>query len=380
MRWLVLNIGGDYSIKYSYYNAITIGYLLNFNVVSVGMNYKLYSLEEDSKNFTFESKMRLLSDILEPGEITDNIIEAIKCTKDYQKTKNKTSKQIVAYQNLKSSLLTIYNNNTESVFNKMNVIHGLESFRQLLNKDNFYFNSNWGGDDNSHDGNIALSNVLQLILPQSENETPIFIITDYIDSDQEVSDLFYYPSEAEEAEDITRTYLEEFCSFPKAYKMSVTELKNARNQLEEPTKKIIQYIDQWATICYQNPNTNAGLDFFRKEMKPILSAAKDLASESTIIKNHFKKEDLNTIQLFIGEADIDQIWTTYFCSNIINEETYSDLMTLRREQKPKYDGRYPIIYIKNQNAEVNTKNKTDLEFLNKKEDTVVSVRKTISID
>ena len=55
-------------------------------------------------------------------------------------------------------------------------------------------------------------------------------------------------------------------------------------------------------------------------------------------------------------------------------------MTLRREQKPKYDGRYPIIYIKNQNAEVNTKNKTDLEFLNKKEDTVVSVRKTISID
>lgn len=379
MKWHVFNTGSDHSVKNSYKNAITIGYLLNFNVISVGMSYKLYSLEEDSEFFSFESKMRLLADMLEDSELNETILNGIKCTKDYLKTKNKTVQQIVAYKNLKDTLLKIYKTNTEILFKTLNITHGFESFRKILTKDNYYFNSHWGGNDKTHSTTFAMKKILQLDFPQSENESSLFIINDFINSEEEINAFLFYSSINNEAKKTNEVYLEELCSFPEVYEMSVTELKKAKNQLEEPTKILLNSINQWAYLCHQNPSTTKGLTYFKKEIKPLLATAKNLCYESTIIKNHFKKEPLNTIQIFIGEAPLEKIWDIYFAAGIIREVSFQKLVALKKEQNPKHKGRYPIIYIKNLNSEAIKKNKSESETV-PEENTVVSVRKTISID
>ncbi|HMK07389.1 MAG TPA: hypothetical protein VK476_07665, partial [Flavobacterium sp.] len=180
---------------------------------------------------------------------------------------------------------------------------------------------------------------------------------------------------SEMAEDRFNFYGMQSFIFPFMDALSANEIAEARRQLFEPSGEFRKKIDQWAGICYENPDTNEGLDFFRQELLEFLPTMQAKVEESWILKNagvssHLSKQS----QIIIGEAPIENIWAYYRDSAAISTEVYDDLMRLKKEQFPRFEGRWPVFIYQALGKELgDLSDQTDFGAL-------VSVRKSISVD
>ena len=95
MRWLVLNVLGDNLLTFGYKASIRLAYILNINVVSANIGKAIYLLEEESKYFTFESKMRFLLDITKSSPDYELYKKGVDTFKGLSKIKNKNAQIIV---------------------------------------------------------------------------------------------------------------------------------------------------------------------------------------------------------------------------------------------------------------------------------------------
>ena len=152
-------------------------------------------------------------------------------------------------------------------------------------------------------------------------------------------------------------------------------MSSIRKDLEQTTLEFRAKIDEWATVCYANPNTNLGLEFFRKKLQPFLQATTNGVLENPLLKNASSLTHKNLeSQIRIGEAPIQKIWELYLHSNTITQEVYDELMNIKTEQYPKFEGRWPVVFFKpTDDAEKHLSDATQ-------NDGVKSVRKSISLD
>lgn len=376
MKWLVLNTLGDKLLPFGYNSSIRIAYTLNINVVSANIGKAIYPLEENSKEFTFESKMRFLLDISKSSPDHELYKKGVDTFKVLTKIKNKNSQIIVGLNQIKSSLITFYEAETERLFNAFEQQYGIRTLNKLLNDDYFYYYYSGIEKDLKIDPKILTNTkILQLLLPDPEKGMPLFFISFQDLEKKEILPFIFHNSESSEAEKQDAFYADESCVFPYIAAFTDIELNIARTQLKEPAREFREKIEQWAQVCYDNPNSNKGLEFFRKNIKNWLPSTKGLPLESDVIINS-AATSFNQLQsqLLIGEAPIEKIWELYLESNTINQETYDALLIEKKEQAPKFDGRWPVIIYKclekNHDFVKNTKIEAE----------VTSVRKTISLD
>ncbi|MBC7525542.1 MAG: hypothetical protein H7239_14040 [Flavobacterium sp.] len=378
MKWLVFNTLGDKLLPFGYNASIRIAYTLNINVVSATIGKSIYLLEENSKKFTFESKMRFLLDISKSSPDFELYKKGIDTVKVLTKIKNKNSQIIVSINQMKSSLLTFYEAESEQIFDAFEQQYGIRTLGKLLNDDHFYY-YNYGIENDLKIDPEVLKNTefLQLLLPDPEKGMPLFFISFQDIEKKEILPFIFHKSESLKAEKQDAFYADDSCVFPYINTFTDIELSIARTQLKEPAREFREKIEQWAQVCYDNPNSNKGLEFFRKNIKNWLPSTKDLPLKSAVVKNS-ASTSFNQLQsqLLIGEAPIEKIWELYLQSKTINQETYDALIIAKKEQAPKFDGRWPVIIFKCIDENV--------DFIIKPETTsepeVVSIRKTISLD
>lgn len=370
MKWVVLHTLGDNLLPFGYHNSIKIAYALNIQVVTIGIGEHLFNLEEDSKHYTFEAKMRLLLDLCPESEY-DGYREGIERIKAFNKLRNKPSQLIVAFTKLKTTLLSIYDEGSSLFFETIQISHEIRTLKKILEPDTFYYYPRALLTDEIETGFFKLE------FPDPEKGLPLFFLTIHDQTNNELLADKIFRAADKEAEKLENSYAEESCGFPFMLFNPENELRSIREELEQPSREFRTKIEAWAQWCYKHPNTNEGLMYFRKHLKKWLSGTKTLPSKSKTLKKLGTAKSSLKSQIWIGEMPIQKVWELFYNCQTIDKEFFDSLLELKSEQSPKYHGRWPVIIYKyldpnhlflNPNAE------------EKNEEVRLSVRKTISLD
>ena len=357
--------------KFGYGSSIRIGYLLNGYLVAAGIQQQEYKLTEDLQKFYVENKLKILIDAYDDEAAKKTAIDCQKMMELINKTKHKSAKMIVTLAHLKKQINKIFDEYTANQYVALDKMLGLKVMKDLMHPNHFYF-YHMPGNVSQYDNQTETTTVeiMQLLLPDPEKENPIFFINLHKESFDHVELQIHAPENAL-AENPGNLYGEQGFIFPMMSNMSSNEIFEARNQMEMPTREFRQKIDQWATICYQNRGSNAGLEFFRESLTEFLSTLKDSALESPILKSVSRlTRQKSQTQIIIGEAPVEKIWRIYRDNEAISEEEYNELINIKTEQFPKYEGRWPVMFLTILQDDINAP--SDGEFQ--------SARKSILVD
>jgi hypothetical protein len=376
MKWLIhQNIASETEAS-AYVNSVKIAYLLNLKLVSIGIDESTYFLREGVEKLPLENKIDyLLASNASNRKEYEIIAESKQNLKDFAKSKNKSSKQIVAINLIKKTLNRTFNEAIKANFQIAADVFHLDVFKPLIDDELFYFYRNKDSSLVDANNNFDfLNDILQLDLPDPENGNPMFFLSN-LNSNGVLMDIDFLNSTDKNAEDKNNFYGESSYVFPLMSSLTSNQLISTRKELEKTTIEFRQKMEEWATICYANPNTNLGLEYFRNNLQPYLKSSKNDVLENTLMQNlsSLTQKKLET-QIIIGEAPIEKIWELYLISKTIKQEVYDNLIKIKTEQFPRFEGRWPIAFLK---PTAEAQNYLNDEAQN---DGVKSVRKSISLD
>ena len=345
MKLIVFNPITSTCSKMGYATSIRIAYLLNGYAVTAGINEATYMTPEGAKQFTFEMRIKYLISCHKNRVEHASFVEAEKSLKVFNSTKNKSSQYIVMVTKLKNKINQLFEAYFDDQYNALDRMFALKPMRELINPNRFYFYHLTEADAILDDQTITpVLDLMQLILPDPERENPIF----FININEEAGDLLEFkinPPNSQEAEDPEYFYWQNSFVFPRITSLSANEITGARIQMEEQTAEFCEKLDQWASICYKDPQSNAGLEFFRENLNDLLPSLKDKALQTQILKTASELSSKKSqSEIIIGQAPIDLIWQIYRDTKCISEEQYDQLTIIREEQSPKFDGRWPVIF------------------------------------
>jgi len=376
MKWIVFqNLQSNVSAR-NYHTSIQITYLLNLKIVSVGLDEVAYFMPEYYEQLPLKSKVeQLLVNSANNLKEYEAFAEAKQSINDFPKIKNKSSKQIVAFNLLKKHVELRFTENVKSTYETLGHTFNLHHLRELVDHDIFYFY--YGTNYNLKNGSTFRglnTEILLLNLLDPENGNPMFFLSNFR-TDGILMEIDFLDAGAEEAKEQNSFYGASSYIFPLLDSLTSTEAISTRKDLEKTTREFREKMDIWATICYSNPNTNLGLDYFRKNVQPLLDTTKNAVIANPFLQNVSSLTHKNLeSQIIIGEAPINKIWELFLVSNTITQETFDELIKIKTEQFPKFEGRWPVVFYK---PTEEAKNYMDNEEEN---DGIESVRKSISID
>lgn len=376
MEWIIFqNLNSTISPK-NYYNSIKIAYLLNFKVVSIGIDDTIYYLSTLKDKLTLDSKLEYLinqNDI--SAEYQQHLLDVKQSYTTLTKIKYKSSKENILLSTTKkwieNAFLDCQNYHVEVIGEAFHI----SRLKELLAENIFYFYFNDDGSSSSSAINKEVQiEVLKLTINDDKNEHSLLFLSNYNIEGVDVDVEFVNPTDVK-AEDKNNFYGEASYTFPLLDSLSSTELNSTRNNLEKTTVRFREKINEWASICLANPNTNLGLEHFKKELQPFLKSSQNEILKNPLLQNvssltHKKLES----QIIIGEAPIEKIWKHNLDSKTISQDVYDDLMKIKTEQFPRFEGRWPIIFYKLTEEAIKDIN------ADKENDGVKSVRKSISLD
>ena len=274
--------------------------------------------------------------------------EAMIRIKGYPKIKNKDSKLIISYNLLKKAIQNHFEFAINERYHFLNKSFDLENFKDLIDYEqvNFYHLK----DFNSKDGNpkiIPLTAVLSLQLPEEEGECPILFLTNEDNDNQPNLALKTFSPKSKASETLSNTYLTDVFQFPSVVRVPASMMKSMASEFSKKTKDIKEKLHQWATLCYAHPNTNEGLTFFRAQVVPLIEKYKKTALETQVGKELLKinlQDNFGFLQF--GEMPVEKIWELMLANDNCTEEEYQELMKLKETKSPKYDGRWPVVFFR----------------------------------
>lgn len=376
MEWLVFQNANSDLAPLNYYNSIKIAYLLNSTVISIGFDETSYFFcelgEKMSINFKIDHLMAASASNRREYEIFANSKEALK---KFDKLKHKSSKLIVANAKMKKTIETAFTSFQKSKYDTFSTIFHLSILKNLLDNRifHFYCSKDFNLADTAGSSDLFCE-ILQLNFTDTKKEKPIFFLS-YLKKDGSIIEIdFLNPIEIS-AEDRNNFYGEVSYTFPLLDSLSSKELFSLRKELEKTTVEFREKLQEWVSICYTNPNTNLGLDYFRKELQPFLKSTKNDILKNPLLHNtSILTNKKSESQIIIGEAPIEKIWELYLISNTITQEIYDGLMKIKTEEFPKFEGRWPVVFFKPTEEAIKYMSEE------RQNDGVESVRKSISLD
>ncbi len=381
MKLIVIHNQDSKSPPLVYNSAIKTGYFISDVLISMGIDEVIYFYKEMMKGMKLKTKVHFLKSCMEPdGQGITSLTEFERIVKEYNLSKGKSSKVVIAYTKLKKHVEKMFEDFVNGTFDKLGVL-GINEMKYLVNEDDFYFYS----PDRENFVNPAIKcttkeDVLQMLLPDQEKGEPaLFFMNTESPGDKEMDDIDFLDADDLLADNLGAFYGERSFLFPNLLNLSSTQVRTIKDELKEPTAIFRTKIDEWALLCYNNPNSTKGLQFFRKELKPLLQSMQKTALESPIISSRARvfNNQMET-QLVIGEAPIEKIWDIHFTLNNINREEYDHLLKVKAEEHPKYEGRWPVVFYKALHPGLKETEPAQQE--EESAETVISVRKTLSLD
>ncbi len=376
MEWIVFQKLNSTVSPKNYYNSIKIAYLLNFKVASIGIDDLFYYFSNLKDNLSINTKLDyLINEVgIEPEEY-ELLLDIKQSYNALVKIKHKSSKEIILINKIKKGIedafMDFQNFHVDSIDKDFHVT----LLKELLEENVFYFYFNDDGTSSSSIvNNQVILEALQLTINETEDENSLLFLSNYNKEGVEIDIDFLNPTD-KKAEDKNNFYGEASYSFPLMDSLSSTELILTRKNLEKTTVEFRQKINEWISICLANPNTNLGLDYFKKELQPFLKSTQNDILENPLLRNtsSLTNKKLES-QIIIGEAPIDKIWKLYLDSETISQDVFDNLMKIKTEQFPKFEGRWPIVFYKlTEDALKDINDETE-------NDGVQSVRKSISLD
>ena len=376
MEWIVFQTLNSTVSPKNYYNSVKIAYLLNFNVVSIGIDNIIYHVATHKDNLTINDKLDYL--INENGLNNEDyeILRDIKQSYNaLSKIKYKSSKENILISKIKRRIESAFMDFQNYHVNFIDKEFHISTLKDLLDYDVFYFYFNDDGTSSSSAvNNQVILEVLQLTINEIEDEHSLLFLSNYNKEGVEMEIDFLNPID-KKAEDKNNFYGEVSYTFPLMDSLSSTELILTRKNLEKTTVEFRAKINEWVSICLANPNTNLGLDYFKKELQPFLKSTQNDILENPLLQNtsSLTNKKLES-QIIIGEAPIEKIWKLYLDSETISQDVFDNLMKIKTEQFPKFEGRWPFVFYKlTEDALKDINDETE-------NDGVQSVRKSISLD
>ena len=300
--------------------------------------------------------------------------DAMKSIKGFPRIKNKDSKLIIHYNLLKKAIHNHFEVAINERYQFLNKSFDLENFKDLIEYEqvNFYHLKDF---HSIHENPkvTPLTEVLSLQLPAEDGECPILFLTNEDIDSQPNLKLKPFSPKSKAAETESNTYLTDVFQFPSVVRVPASMMKSMAAEFLKKTKDIKEKLHQWATLCYAHPNTNEGLTFFRAQVVPIIEEYKKTALETQVGKELLKVNlPGNFGFLQFGEMPVEKIWKLMLANDNCTKEEYQELMKLKETQAPKYDGRWPVVFFREEGIKEIKKE----EELAKKPTT----RKTLDID
>ena len=325
-----------------YRNCVKMGYLLGARVALLGICEREYLMPDLAAVLSSEEKAHIIL-MYQLGDHVNRSVVRFESTRMLlQKKKNKSSADIVHLAKMLKLMDELFES---TVIERYNVdIFGLRSMKDLLDGDRLYFYHEEAGNAwDKLSPVIAPLEVLLLKLPDPEKGMPVFFLNINGEDDRYVMNVDVVDPEDKSAEDLGTIYGLESFVFPLTNALTGHETRLAGQQLEGLTGEFMERIEEWAAVCYANPNSTAGLEYFREQMTGFLPGFRDRAEESPVLRN---LADLtrrgNMGRLIVGEAPIEKIWEIYMESNTISKIDYGRLMVMKRREYPRYEGRWPV--------------------------------------
>jgi hypothetical protein len=359
---------------------VKISYLLAEVTYLVGIEYPMFRLDEVFKRFTLKQKIDYLKRNSTQGEDEINYFELEMDIKNYNKSKYKSSKSIVAFKILMRTVESAFDAMAEEYIEKMDMTLGLKTISELIDFQRIGFFA-IPESNPEPEKLVTLENILSMNFPASyaeeeeeEIDNPLFIINMEQREGFEKIDFDLIPCDAVAAENVENVYGENGFVFPRMGSLTANEMKTIDSQMTESLVEIRGKIEEWAKICYEKPNSIDGLLYFRATLNPMLKKSEQQMFDNPILKNTSDSIfNSSESQLIFAQMPIYQIWNWFKKTSNITPELFNQLLDLKQKESPKYEGRWPVLLLV-PIAPHESKN------IIAEEDIVKSVRKTIKLD
>lgn len=344
---IVYHAVGSHTSPRSYNATMKIGYLLADEIFSVGIDNQLYYLPEIMKQLSFNQKIDFMKKSALPNEDveTPNYHLFEQTVKNYNKTKNKSSKMIVAHKQIMKVFDDIFENEIERQSDLFESVFGLKRLKELID-DKFGF-LRINNEDGISDEGSTLEEILSLQFESEvKNKVLLFLNLD-MGSPYEDIDFEFVDCNSVAAENSDTVYGAYSFKFPWMNSLSSNDVKTVANQMAESLIPFKEKINAWIEICYQNPNSIAGLEYFRTHINPIIHQTEEQALNNPIIKNASQNgcEPIES-QLIFAQMPIYQIWNLWKQTNNITSQQLNWLLDLKQKENPLYEGRWPVMIYK----------------------------------
>lgn len=327
-------------------------YYLGEKIHLSGISESIYFMIDNLKNADIKYKLQLLIAWSE-GENKQQYEEIQVSVKEYQKIKNKDSKVIVNYNLLKKGIDSHFEILAYQKYEQIDKVYDIISFKELIDhkKVNFYHNELSHGIYN--DQKITtITDILSLQLLEEDGECPILFLTNENNQGKPNLELIVYSPKSEEANKLDEIYLTDVFQFPPVVGIPISLMKSMTLEFSKKTISFKEKLHKWAKICYDNPNTSNGLTFFRAEIVPLIEEHKKIGLETDVgkdISKAAKSDSFGCLQF--GEMPVEKIWQLMLANLNCSEQEYQELLKIKDAQSPKYDGRWPVVFFREEGTQ-----------------------------
>ena len=355
---------------YIYY--VQLSHILGFTTVGIGIGEGMYNFRSGKETLPALHKIDYIKASSEENE---NIVEIEIELKHLLKVRHKSSKEIVLMKKAEALINKMFQSVVEDYCENLERFYRIDTMTNIFNSDAF-LSYIIDENDRLRDDLTLISEIdlLQLLLPKEKGH-PLF----FLNVPSSAGTIDHVKVEDQEATSLSELYATRLLNIPNLSLITSNQIELVRDDVKIASDEFRAKLNQWATICYENPNTALGLDYFRANLLPLQETANDLAGQSPTLRSFSDlTNNKGKVGLLFGEAPIEYIWKIYLDTETISQEIFDKLLEIKKEQAPKFDGRWPVAFIKAIKEEEVLEEENN-EHTNS-ETAIKSVRKSISLD
>jgi hypothetical protein len=375
MKPIVIQDINSLSAPAGYINTIKSALLLGKETVSVGIDSHVFYNYDMAKDFKTELQLQMLIDRgLEDMQKKDLEV-ALKIVKDYKKSKNKNTKQIVAYKQIVNTINNFFLTQAEIDQKSLDKVFGLDELRKLVEINKITLYNLLYDHKNFEKQEFTFLSILSLNIPEPEKGNPIFFLNHEFTKEIDLELEILSPNDTN-ATNLNTIYGEKSLVFPYLNLLTDKDILAIESQLKYITTPFINHLENWVNHCYQSPNTTKSLEYFKENLnKEYLQSIENEPMNNLLLKNTSVHYNNNLfIELILSEIPITSFWELLFKMNMINSIEKDILYNIKQNDPQQFERRIPLVIVKPTIPVYSEKNNPIME------NHVQSVRKTISLD
>ena len=347
MKPIVFNFNDSLLNRKSEAIALKAGYLLGDEVCSAGNTEMELLMEEYTLHYSVSQKLDLLAKrFANDSKTLSGIMDMKKMQKASSKVKHKVPGHIVADKKAEKTVHDFWALVVKYQDEEMNA-YGFEALRNLDDNVLQYYMMNTSSCETLGYEGITASNLMQRLLPdvQEDEEPEIFILSNEF-FNEITSEFPLYNTGNKMVLNIQKTSLCKCLSLPDFTSLTTDELKRLRKHLQQSITSFRENINEWIDMCYFNDDVSDRISFFTTHVLPATSVLQQCIDEKESLAIFGKaKKDLDTIEVWMGEVPVHQLWDYYYNYEVVKDCTWQKIEKLKQEGAYS-NQRWPIMVLK----------------------------------